>query len=367
MSPNGFNFRPATRASIRLLLGLSGGTGSGKTYSAMRLAKGLGGEKRFAVIDTENGRASMYADYFQFDVVNLDSPFTPDRYLEAIIAAEKAGYSVILVDSMSHEWAGEGGILDMQEEELYRMAKDDYSKREACKMASWVKPKMAHKSFVAHLLQVNAHVILCFRAEPKIEMVKKDGKMVVQPKQTLTGLDGWVPICEKNLPYELTASFLLTADRPGVPQPIKLQEQHKPYFPLGKPITEDAGRLIGEWARGGTVAKPETITPRLPITETKPGVYEPEGQPAGKPPAAWFKEIAESPSIEALKRTGVELAKLSSLDADSFATCRELYAARMKQLKKPRPSPELPEGAGPVKGAEPAPQAAGVKPEEPWI
>src|SRR5262245_24721634 len=117
-----FHFRPAVRSEIRLLLALSGGTGSGKTYSAMRLASGLAGDKNFAVIDTENGRASMYADQFKFDVGELAAPFTPDAYLEAIIAAEKAGYGVILVDSMSHEWAGEGGILDMQEAELDRMA-----------------------------------------------------------------------------------------------------------------------------------------------------------------------------------------------------------------------------------------------------
>src|SRR5712664_3433004 len=217
-----FNFRPAVREQIRLLIGLSGGTGSGKTFSAMRLAKGLSGDKRFAVVDTENGRASMYADYFQFDVAELTEPFTPDRYLDAITTADHKGYGVILVDSMSHEWAGDGGILDMQEDELKHMAGDNWQKREAVRMASWIKPKMSHKAMVQKLLQLKAHVILCFRAESKIEMVKEGGKMVVRPKESLTGLDGWIPICEKNLPYELTASFLLTADKPGIPKPIKL-------------------------------------------------------------------------------------------------------------------------------------------------
>src|SRR6266481_9374646 len=96
-----FNFRPAVREQIRLLIALSGGTGSGKSYTALRLAKGLSNSKRFAAIDTENGRLSMYADFFDFDVANLTAPFTPARYLEAILAAQSAKYDVILVHSGS--------------------------------------------------------------------------------------------------------------------------------------------------------------------------------------------------------------------------------------------------------------------------
>ena len=104
---------------------------------------------------------------------------------------------------------------------------------------------------VQKLLQVRAHLILCFRAEEKIEMVKKDGKVEIVPKQGPTGLNGWMPVCEKNLPFELTASFLLTADAPGVPKPIKLQQQHRVLFPLDAPITEESGKRIAEWAAGG--------------------------------------------------------------------------------------------------------------------
>lgn len=248
-----FELRPAVRENVPLLIGLAGSSGSGKTYSAFRLAKGLAGDERFAVIDTESGRAKAYADEFSFDHGELVAPFSPDSYWQAIRSIDALKkYPVIVVDSASHEYAGEGGILDMQEEELQRMAGNDYAKREACKMASWIKPKMAHKEFVNKLLQVRSHLILCFRAEPKTEIAKDEkGKAVVRPKRGLTGLDGWFPICEKNLPYELTAYFLLMADKPGVPQPIKLMEQHKPFFPLDKPITEDAGRALGQWAKGG--------------------------------------------------------------------------------------------------------------------
>ena len=248
-----FVLKPAVRENVPLLIGLAGGTGSGKTYSAMRLAAGLSNGQRFAVIDTESGRAKAYADEFQFDHGELTAPFRPETYERAILAVDAMHkYPVIVVDSASHEYAGEGGLLDWQEDELTRMAGDDWKKRESCKMASWIKPKMAHKAYVQKLLQIRSHLILCFRAEPKTEMVKQDGKMVVQPKKGLTGLDGWFPLCEKNMPFELTAYFLLTADKPGIPQPIKLMDRHRPFFQLDKPITEEAGRQLAAWARGGT-------------------------------------------------------------------------------------------------------------------
>lgn len=239
-----FTFRPGVRANVPLLLGLAGGTGSGKTMTALLLARGIAGGDPFYVIDTENGRALHYADDFKFEHGELHAPFRPARYADAIAAAEAAGAKVIVVDSMSHEWTGDGGMLDWQEEEM----RGEESRR----MSSWIKPKADHRKFVTRLLQTNAHVILCFRAEPKVDM-KKDaqGRWQVVPKASLVGLDGWVPISEKMLPYELTASFLLMADQPGIPKPIKLQEQHRPFFPLDSPITEAAGVQLAAWAAGG--------------------------------------------------------------------------------------------------------------------
>jgi len=258
-----FSFRPAVREMVGLLIGLAGGTGSGKTYSAMRMASGIAGDKRFAVIDTEAGRAKHYADQFRFDHGDLKPPFRPSAYADAIIAADEAKYPVIVVDSMSHVWAGDGGVLDYQEEELDRMAGDNWSKREACKMAAWIKPKVEHKHMVQKLLQVRAHLILCFRAEEKIEMIRgENGKMQIVPKKSINGLDGWMPVCEKNLPFELTASFLLLATAPGIGQPIKLQEQHRPLFPAGKPINEESGKRIALWASG------KSPSAALPVTST---------------------------------------------------------------------------------------------------
>jgi hypothetical protein len=162
------------------------------------------------------------------------------------------------VDSTSLVWAGDGGVLDWQDEELNRMAGDDWKKREAMKMAAWIKPKMAHKKMVQSLLQVRAHLILCFRAEQKVEMTRdpETKKMIIQAKQSLTGLDGWLPVCDKALPFELTTSLLFTADAPGIPKPIKLQEQHRALFPLNQQVNEDSGRRIAEWAKGGTKKVP---------------------------------------------------------------------------------------------------------------
>lgn len=249
-----FSFRPAKRENVPLLIGVAGGTGSGKTMSALKLARGLAGDKPFALIDTESGRAKHYADLFQpWHHGDLTPPFRPEHYGEAIKAADAAGYPVIVVDSASHEYAGEGGLLDWHEEELQRMAGADYKRREAMTFAAWVKPKMSHKAFVNQLLQLRAHLILCLRAEEKIEIVKQDGKTIIRPKQTLTGLDGWVPVCEKNLPYELTISLLMTAVNPGVPRPIKLQAQHRSLLPLNEPIAEETGERLARWAAGGGI------------------------------------------------------------------------------------------------------------------
>ena len=189
------------------------------------------------------------------------------------------------------------------------MAGDDYKKRESCKMAAWIKPKVAHKQMVQRLLQVRAHLILCFRAEPKIEMVRgTDGKMEIREKQSLSGLHGWIPICEKNLPYELTASFLLMADRPGVPQPIKLQQQHRALFPLDEPITEASGARLAAWAKGGAAA-PDAV------------------------PIDWITRIREASTKTALQAVGKQLnAAKGTMPADELETLRAAYDARLKAI-----------------------------------
>ena len=145
-------------------------------------------------------------------------------------------------------------MLDWHDDELERLTKGEASKREAMNFVAWIAPKKGHKQMVQELLQVRAHLILCFRAEPKIEIVKENNRTVVREKQGLNvGPGGWTAVTDKNLMFELTASFLFMAERPGVPIAIKLQEQHRALFPTDQVVTETTGAAVAQWARGGEV------------------------------------------------------------------------------------------------------------------
>jgi hypothetical protein len=258
---NAFAFAPAVRRNTHVLIALAGASGSGKTYSALELATGLAGESgRIGAIDTEADRALHYADRFKFDHCPLMPPFTPDRYREAIVAAEQAGYAVIVIDSISHEHDGEGGLIEMAEQELQK-------RKDGNGAAAWALPKAKHKRMMNRLLQVRAHLVFCLRAEDKIKMVKVFDERR-QREITTVEPAGWQPVIEKRFMFEMTASFILTPDNPGVPTPIKLQEQHRPAFPKGGAVGRESGRRIADWASGGAAperheaAESETLNKR---------------------------------------------------------------------------------------------------------
>jgi hypothetical protein len=250
----------AKREAISLIIGISGASGSGKTMSMMRIARGIAGTQPFVVIDTETRRSRIYADHFQpWNVLDLEPPFTPARYLDAIREAVGTAAPVVCVDSFSHEHEGEGGLLDMQEAEVDRMAgaNADYKRREALAMAGWIKPKREHKRLVREFTRLGTHVIIGLRAEEKIEMRRNaDGKLEVVPVVVATGAGGWVPICEKRLPYELTLSLLVTPSAPGIPKPIKLPEDLKPMVPLDRVLDEEVGARLAKWAAGDGTSEP---------------------------------------------------------------------------------------------------------------
>lgn len=236
-----FQFAPAKREQVSLLIALAGASGSGKTFSALRLAKGMSPTGKIAFIDTEARRGLHYAEEFQFMHADMRPPFAPARFIEAIHAAENAGADVVIIDSASHEYDGEGGIMDWAD----RLASEGVKGP-----AAWKDPKAAHKKLMNALLQCRASIIFCLRADEKIEILRENNKTVVRPL-------GWVPICEKRFMYEMTASFTLTPDRPGIPHfdlPHKLQRQHRSMFTDTKPIDEESGRMLAEWARGGSAA-----------------------------------------------------------------------------------------------------------------
>jgi hypothetical protein len=236
-----FIFAPATRTNVSVLIALAGASGSGKTFSALRLAQGLSPNGKIAFLDTEARRGLHYAEQFSFMHADMRPPFAPSRFIEAIKAAEAAGAEVVVIDSFSMEYDGEGGIIDWAD----RLADSGVKSP-----GNWKEPKLAHKKMMNALLQCHASIIFCLRADEKIKIARENGKTVVEPL-------GWMPICEKRFLYEMTASFTLTPDRPGIPNfqlPHKLQSQHRAMFSDQKPIGEDSGRALAEWAAGGSAA-----------------------------------------------------------------------------------------------------------------
>lgn len=236
-----FHFAPAVRESVTLLIALAGASGSGKTYSALRLAKGMAPTGKIAFIDTEARRGLHYAEEFQFLHSDMRPPFRPAAFIEGIRAAEAAGAEVVIIDSFSHEYDGQGGIMDWADELEASGTKSP---------GNWKVPKGAHKKLMNALLQCRASIIFCLRADEKIRIARENGKTVVEPL-------GWMPICEKRFMFEMTASFTLTPDRPGIPRfelPHKLQRQHRGMFTDTKPIDEESGRALATWARGGSAA-----------------------------------------------------------------------------------------------------------------
>ncbi|NBW18206.1 MAG: hypothetical protein EBR82_60550 [Caulobacteraceae bacterium] len=262
-----FTLKPAVREQIGMLFGIAGPSGSGKTFSALLLASGIvNGTGRIAVIDTEAGRALHYApppgekadNRKTFDFLHLDfqPPYAPERYIEAIRAAEEAGATVIVIDSMSHEWAGEGGCADIQAAEAERMAGGQAWKVEAMTAPAWKKPKLRHQRMMARLIQCRTHLIFCLRAQEKIKIVKvmKDGKerSEIQPM-------GFMPICEKAFMFELTGSMTMHPETPGQPRydmQHKLNADLRAIFPDGKVIDAEAGKRLREWSSVGALRQP---------------------------------------------------------------------------------------------------------------
>ena len=255
-----FSFRPAVRERTSLLIGIAGASGSGKTYSALEIATGLAGPGgKIAVIDTEAGRALHYADLFAFDHGDMMPPFGPGAYAEAIKAADGAGYDVIIVDSFSHEYEGEGGVLEWAD----RLAEQGVKTP-----GNWKEPKTAHKRMVGKLLQCRAHLIFCLRADEKMLMeqvplldkdgtpkIGRNGKPIVATHVVAADRpveERWQPICEKRFPYELTVSLLMLPSKPGVPLPLKLQRQHRAAFPEGERAGRRSGEVLRMWATGAS-------------------------------------------------------------------------------------------------------------------
>lgn len=262
--------RKAKRSATKLRLLLTGPSGSGKTWGALQIAKGLGG--RTMVIDTEEGSSDLYEHLHDFDVIDLRPPFTPERYIEAITAAEEAGYEVIIVDSVTHCWSGSGGCLELLED----VAKAQF-RGNTWSAFSVITPRW--RAFVDKLLRSPAHVICSGRSKTETAQVDDHGKKkVAKLGMKLEARDG--------LEFEFTTVLdvihdghfaTVSKDRTGV------------FAGDPKPITVDTGRKLAEWLAGG---------------------HEPEAMPLKTSPAVDVAKLLTETSAAIARATEAQLERL---------------------------------------------------------
>lgn len=228
--------KKATRKQVKLRLGISAVSGGGKTYSALLLANGLVNDwSKIAVIDTENGSASLYSHLGDFNVIELQAPYTPERYVEAIKACENAGMECIIVDSITHEWDGKGGLLEV------------HSQMTGNSFTNWASLTPRHQKFIDAILQSKCHVVTTVRRKTEYEMSKDSNN---RTQVTKAGLK---EVTRDGFEYELTINFNLdekhnctvSKDRTGL-------FVDKPFFT----ITKETGNIIKEWCNSGVEVKP---------------------------------------------------------------------------------------------------------------
>lgn len=243
-----FEIKKACRKNTAPLIVLYSESGCGKTYSALLLARGLVGPSgKIRVVDSECGRASLYADISEFggyEVVNFEEPFTPARYVEALNVARN-GADVAICDSGSHEWEGVGGVLDMA------MENEKESRRAG--LHNWRIPKMEHSKFVLSLMRSSIPVIVCLRAKYKTRQGKDNGKTVIVKDEFTTPIQAEDFIFEATFHGEIMPDHSLRITKSSHPS-------LRACFDDGKPITLANGQKLAAWCRGeSTIAPDESV------------------------------------------------------------------------------------------------------------
>lgn len=269
-------FIPVTQITdpLNLAIGISGASGTGKTYTSLLIARGIAevvtGKKGGAIgyIDTENRRALHYKEAFpemlhlDFQAVDDDGQmvgFGPERWIAAIDAADAAGLPVVILDSASHSWEGVGGILDMQAEELDRLTAEAEAKangRYAIDPAkfseqAWIRPKARYRRLVDRIVRAKTNVIICNRAKPVRQA--GFGDKAKNARQTKLRRDDvpWDIAGDASMIFEMTVSVILDPSAPGCPvHQIKVADQFKSLLDPRRPMDEATGRAMAEWAKG---------------------------------------------------------------------------------------------------------------------
>lgn len=260
-----YAFRAASRKQRKARIGLIGPSGSGKTYTALALATGFGG--RIALVDTENSSSELYAGQFAFDVLNLDT-FAPRTYVQAIQAAEQAGYDVLIVDSLSHAWIGKGGALEQVDSAAKRYSGNSYM--------AWRDVTPAHNELVDALVRCRCHLIVTMRAKTAYEVDKdpKTGKVI--PRKI-----GLAPVQRDGLEYEFDITAALDLDHNLIVSKTRMSDLSGAVIAMpGKEL----GAQIAAWLASGEAPKP-TPTFKPPTNGSSNGT-SPTPPPADTQPAA---------------------------------------------------------------------------------
>lgn len=222
--------RKATRQKTKLRMGMAGPSGSGKTYSALLLASGMTSWDKIALIDTENGSGDLYSDLGEYSVCPLSAPFTPEKYISAIKECEDAGMEVIIIDSITHEWDGKGGLLEV------------HSKMPGNSFTNWRKITPRHNSFIEAILQSKCHMITTVRKKQDYDMVK-DGNGKLKPVKV-----GLKEITREGFEYELTLNFEV-----DMSHNVTTGKDRTGLF-VDKPdfiITSETGETLKNWCESG--------------------------------------------------------------------------------------------------------------------
>ena len=279
-------FKKAERKQARLRLALAGPSGSGKTYSALQMAKGLG--EKIAVIDTEHGSASLYADVADFDVMELHAPYSPERYIEAIQAAEKAGYDVLIIDSYSHEWTGPGGCLEINDETARARFKGNT-------WSAWSETTPRHRKLTDKILTSPLHIICTMRS--KTETVQGEGKKIVKLGLKSEQRDG--------TDYEFTVVLDVTHDGHFA---VASKDRTK-LFQQPELITELTGKKLLDWLNCGTNQRERAENMMVDFIATLEQAESLEDLKSAFG-AAW-RELASEPDLQAQVKADYEKRKAS--------------------------------------------------------
>ena len=248
-------FRKAERRKSKLRLALTGPAGSGKTYGALLIAQGLGG--KIAMIDTENGSGDIYADTCDYDIETLTAPYSIQKYLEAIHEAETAGYDVLIIDSLSHAWSGEGGLLDMHTK-MTNNAKSGNSYTTWRQITPW------QNRLIETMLGSNCHIIATMRSKTDYAMFQNErGKTEIKKV-------GLAPVQRDGMDYEFTIVFDLSMDHTVTVSKDRTSLFDKQVFE----ITPETGKKLRTWLDSGADVPPDANDIRTAINRLYRGYLE---------------------------------------------------------------------------------------------